>query len=153
MIYESLRRSDKEAFDTYRKYIKVDISNITLQKWQSEAMEFTNRKRSDMVTDTKGGTGKTFFQKYIIGHFGRSRVASMDLRIERSDACNVLKKLPLPTIDIFLFNDGRSQSGEENLRLLEDIKDGQALWSRPVNIICPSRFHLSASSIASKFRR
>ena len=43
----------------------------------------------------------------------------MDLRIKHSDACNVLKKLPLPTIDIFLFNDGRSQFGEENIRLLE----------------------------------
>ena len=54
----------------------------------------------------------------------------MDLRIRHPNACNVLKKLPFPTIDIFLFNDGRSHSGEENLRLLEDIKDGQATASK-----------------------
>ena len=133
IIYESLGRSDKEAFDTYRKYIKVDISNITLRKWQSEAMELFDlptEREVIWVTDTKGGTGKTFFQKYLISYFGRSRVASMDLRIKHSDACNVLKKLPLPTIDIFLFNDGRSQFGEENIRLLEDIKDGQATASK-----------------------
>ena len=133
MIYESLGRSDKEAFDTYRKYIKVDISNIMLQKWQSEAIQLFNlptEREVIWVTDTKGGTGKTFFQKYQISYFGRSRVASMDLRIKHSDACNVLKKLPLPTIDIFLFNDGRSQFGEENIRLLEDIKDGQATASK-----------------------
>ena len=134
IIYESLGRSDKEAFDTYRKYIKVDISNITLRKWQSEAMklfDLPTEREVIWITDTKGGTGKTFFQKYLISHFGRSEVASMDLRIKHSNACNVLKKLPLPTIDIFLFNDGRSQSGEENLyRLLEDIKDGQATASK-----------------------
>ena len=133
IIYESLGRSDKEAFDTYRKYIKVDISNITLRKWQSEALELFDlptEREVIWVTDTKGGTGKTFFQKYLISYFGRSRVASMDLRIKHSDACNVLKKLPLPTIDIFLFNDGRSQFGEENIRLLEDIKDGQATASK-----------------------
>ena len=123
IIYESLGRSDKEAFDTYRKYIKVDISNIALRKWQNEAMELFDlptEREVIWVVDTKGGTGKTFFQKYLISYFGRSRVASMDLRIKHSDACNVLKKLPLPTIDIFLFNDGRSQFGEENIRLLED---------------------------------
>ena len=134
MIYESLGRSDKEAFDTYRKYIKVDISNITLRKWQSEAMELFDLPTEREViwkTKKKGGTRKTFFQKYLISHFGRSRVASMDLRIKHLNACNVLKKLPLPTVDIFLFNDGRSQSGEENLyRLLEDIKDGPATASK-----------------------
>ena len=31
------------------------------------------------IIDKVGGTGKTFFQKYVIGHFGQSRVASMDL--------------------------------------------------------------------------
>ena len=84
------------------------------------------------IADTLGGKGKTFFQKYVVGYFGRSRVATLDLRIKHANACNVLKKLPLPSINIFLFNDVRSQSGEDlNMyRLLEDIKDGQATTSK-----------------------
>ena len=135
VIYESLGKIDKEAFDTYRKYLKVDISDVVLHKWQEEAMKFFDyptERQVIWITDTLGGKGKTFFQKYVVGYFGRSRVATLDLRVKHANACNVLKKLPLATIDIFLFNDVRSQSGEDlNLyRLLEDIKDGQATTSK-----------------------
>ena len=135
VVYESLGKMDKEAFDTYRKYIKVNISDVVLHKWQEEAMKFFNsptERQVIWITDTRGGKGKTFFQKYVVGYFGRSRVAMLDLRVKHANACNVLKKLPLTTINIFLFNDVRSQSGEDlNLyRILEDIKDGQATTSK-----------------------
>ena len=135
VIYESLGRTDKEAFDTYRKYLKVDIADIVLHKWQEEAMKFFDsptERQVIWITDILGGKGKSFFQKYVVGYFGRSRVATLDLRVKHANACNVLKKLPLATIDIFLFNDVRSVSGEDlNLyRLLEDIKDGQATTSK-----------------------
>ena len=135
VIYESLGKIDKEAFDTYRKYLKVDISDVVLRKWQQDAMKFFDsptQRQVIWITDQSGGKGKTFFQKYVVGHFGRSRVVTLDLRVKHANACNVLKKLPLATVDIFLFNDGRSQSGEDlNLyRLLEDIKDGQATASK-----------------------
>ena len=54
------------------------------------------------------------------------------MQVKHANACNVLKKLPLATIDIFLVNDVRSQSGEDlnPYRLLEDIKDGQATTSK-----------------------
>ena len=135
VIYESLGRSDKEAFDTYRKYLKVDISNVELRKWQEDAMKFFNsptQRQVIWITDQSGGKGKTFFQKYVVGYFGRSRVVTLDLRVKHANACNILKKLPLATIDIFLFNDVRSQYGEDlNVyKLLEDIKDGQATTSK-----------------------
>ena len=135
VIYESLGRTDKEAFDTYRKYLKVDIADIVLHKWQEEAMKFFDsptERQVIWITDILGGKGKSFFQKYVVGYFGRSRVATLDLRVKHANACNVLKKLPLTSINIFLFNDSRSVSGEEiNLyRLLEDIKDGQATTSK-----------------------
>ena len=135
VIYESLGRTDKEAFDTYRKYLKVDIADIVLHKWQEEAMKFFDsptERQVIWITDILGGKGKTFFQKYVVGYFGRSRVATLDLRVKHANACNVLKKLPLTSINIFLFNDVRSVSGEDlNLyRLLEDIKDGQATTSK-----------------------
>ena len=49
----------------------------------------------------------------------------------------MLKKRTLGAIDIFLFNDSRSVSGEElNLyRILIDIKDGQATTSKYDNDI------------------
>ena len=133
--YKSLGKIDKEALDTYRKYLKVDISDIVLRKWQEDAMKFFDSPTKCQViwiTDTLGGKGNTFFQKYVVGYFGRSRVATLDLRVKHANACKVLKKLPLATIDIFLFNDVRSQSGEDiNLyKLLEDIKDGQATTSK-----------------------
>ena len=135
VAYESLCKMDKEAFDIYRKYLKVDISDVVLHKWQEEGMKFFNsptERQVIWITDTHGGKGKTFFQKYVVGYFGQRRVATLDLRVKHANACNVLKKLPLATIDIFLFNDVRSQSGEDlNLyRLLEDIKDGQATTSK-----------------------
>ena len=40
VIYESLGKIDKEAFETYRKYLKVDISDVVLRKWQQDAMKF-----------------------------------------------------------------------------------------------------------------
>ena len=135
VIYQSLGKTDREAFDTYRKYLKVDITDVVLRKWQEEAMKFfysPTERQVIWIADTLGGKGKTFFQKYVVGYFGRSRVATLDLRIKHANACNVLKKLPLPSINIFLFNDVRSQSGEDlNMyRLLEDIKDGQATTSK-----------------------
>ena len=135
VIYESLGKIDKEAFDTYRKYLKVDISDIVLRKWQEDAMKFFDsptERQVIWITDILGGKGKTFFQKYVVGYYGQSRVARLDLRVKHANACNVLKKLPLATIDIFLFNDVRSQYGEDlNLyRLLKDIKDGQATTSK-----------------------
>ena len=41
----------------------------------------------------------------------------LDLQAKHANACNVLKKLALTTIDVFLLNDVRSQSGE-------DLEDG-----------------------------
>lgn len=42
VAYESLGKMDKEAFDIYRKYLKVDISDVVLHKWQGEGMKFFN---------------------------------------------------------------------------------------------------------------
>ena len=65
VIYESLGKSDKEAFDTYRRYLKIDISNVVLRKWQQDAMKFFDsptQRQVIWITDQSGGKGKTFFQ-------------------------------------------------------------------------------------------
>ena len=40
VMYEALGKEYKEAFNTYRKYLKVDISDFILRKWQEDAMKF-----------------------------------------------------------------------------------------------------------------
>ena len=59
-------------------------------------------------------------------------MVKLDLRIKHGNLCNVLKKQSLSSLDIFLFNDARSVTGEDyNLyRILENIKDGQATASK-----------------------
>ena len=75
---------------------------------------------------------ESWFQCYMEAYFGFLRVVRVDLRIKHANVSQVLKKRSLGSIDIFLFNDARSVSGEEfNLyRILEDIKDGQATTSK-----------------------
>ena len=84
------------------------------------------------IRGNNGNEGKSWFQNYVQTFFGYHRVCRLDLRIKHANLCNVLKKRSLGTIDIFLFNDSRSVSGEDlNLyRILEDIKDGHATTSK-----------------------
>ena len=67
VIYESLGKRDKEAFETYRRYFKIDISNVQLRKWQEDAMKLFDtptQRQVIWITDKFGGKGKTIFQKY-----------------------------------------------------------------------------------------
>ena len=69
VIYESLGRTDKKAFDTYQKYFKVDIADIALHKWQEEAMKFfdsSTERQVIWITDILGGKGKTFFKSMLL---------------------------------------------------------------------------------------
>ena len=76
VIYEWLGKIDKEAFDVYRKYLKVDISDVVLHRWQEEAMKFfdsPSERQVIWITDILEGNGKTCFQKYVVEYSGRSR--------------------------------------------------------------------------------
>ena len=73
VLYESLGKTDKEALDTHRKHLRLDTSDIILRKWQEEAVKlFDSPTECEVIwiTDTSGGKGKTFFQKYVVGYFG-----------------------------------------------------------------------------------
>ena len=133
---ESLTKDRKLALDLYRKQRpRFDISNIELRSWQEEAIkliEYPSERQVIWITGRRGNEGKSWFQSYMECYFGFQRVVNIDLRTKHASVCNVLKKRSLGSIDIFLFNDARSVSGEElNLyRILEDIKDGQATTSK-----------------------
>lgn len=138
IVYEeSLSKERKQALDLYRKQRPRfdEILNVKLRPWQEQALQLietpTERKVIWMV-GRRGNEGKSWFQCYIEAYYGFHRVVRIDLRMKHADVCQVLKKRNLASINVFLFNDSRSVSGEElNLyRILEDIKDGQATTSK-----------------------
>ena len=136
-IYEqSLSKEKQEALLLFRRQQpQFDILDVELRLWQQDAMKYfesPTERQVVWIRGNNGNEGKTWFQNYVQTFFGYHRVCRLDLRIKHANVCNVLKKRTLGTIDIFLFNDSRSVSGEElNLyRILEDIKDGQATTSK-----------------------
>ena len=81
------------------------------------------------VVGEKTDEGKSYFQKYIKAVFGTPRVVSgINLKTSSKNICQSLRKYQLATVDIFLFNLGKSlkKYEEVNYELLEDLKDGDA---------------------------
>ena len=63
--------------------------------------------------------------------FGYARVARLDIKIKTANVLHILRKFPLSTTDIFLFNDARAINYESCCyTILEDIKDGIASASK-----------------------
>ncbi len=133
---QSLNKEKQEALHLYRRQQpQFTILDVELRAWQQDAMKYfesPTKRQVIWICGNNGNEGKTWFQNYVQTFYGYHRVCKLDLRIKHANICNVLKKQTLGTIDIFLFNDSRSVSGEDlNLyRILEDIKDGQATSSK-----------------------
>ena len=133
---EGLSKHNRKALDMFikRKPIR-DYTDIVLRAWQKDAIKFIDtptERQVIWITGTRGNEGKSWFQGYLHTIYSYNRVARVDLRVSHKDICNVLRKCPLPTIDIFLFNDSRSSDGHiyDIYKMLEDIKDGQATGSK-----------------------
>ena len=133
----SLSRERKHALDIYRKERSLhDFSEVELKPWQQQLIGITevpSYREVIWVVGKKGNEGKSWLQDYLESCFGFNRVSRVDFRIRHTNMCNVLKKKPLTSIDIFIFNDGRSTTEDENrdyYRILENIKDGQATTSK-----------------------
>ena len=133
---QSLSKEKQEALHLYRRQQpRFTILDVELRAWQQDAMKYfesPTKRKVIWICGINGNEGKTWFQDYVQAFYGYHRVCKLDLRIKHANICNVLKKQTLGTIDIFLFNDSRSVSGEDlNLyRIIEDIKDGQATTSK-----------------------
>ena len=133
---ESLTKEQKEALELFRKRKpRFDVTTSILRPWQEQALELleTPTDRSIIwICGPNGNEGKSWFQSYIQSHYGFNRVVRLALRTKHGNLCNVLKKQSLSSLDIFLFNDARSVTGEDyNLyRILENIKDGHATASK-----------------------
>ena len=130
IIEQSLQKFDKEALDTYRKEsLHFSLEHIELREWQKELIDLIKTPSDRQVIwirGTKGNEGKTWFQKYVQSLYGCVRVAVLDLKGKTSDVLHALRKFPLSTVDIFFFNDSRSDDGNRNYSVLEHIKDGLA---------------------------
>ena len=134
---ESLSKEHKEAFDLYqRKRLCFSSDNkITLFNWQKGVLsEFVNQptdREVVWVKGARGNEGKTWFQNYVQSLLGTERVVQLNLKNSVGNIMHILRKLPLSTIDTFLFNDARS--GQNEMRcyeVLENIKDGRAIASK-----------------------
>ena len=118
-----LYRNEDEDYDLY--------NNTVLYPWQEELLKHMNPTHRQViwVVGEKTDEGKSYFQKYIKAMFGTRRVVSgINLKASSKNICQSLRKYPLATADIFLFNLGKSlkKYEEVNYELLEDLKDGDA---------------------------
>ena len=78
-----------------------------------------------------GNEGKTWFQDYLSALYGYTRVVRLDLKLKTANVLYVLRKRPLCSTDIFLFNERRALNNETcNYTILESIKDGIAVSSK-----------------------
>ena len=134
---ESLSKEHKEAFDLYQRKRLCFSSDdkITLFNWQKGVLsEFVNQptdREVVWVKGARGNEGKTWFQNYVQSLLGTERVVQLNLKNSVGNIMHILRKLPLSTIDTFLFNDARS--GQNEMRcyeVLENIKDGRAIASK-----------------------
>ena len=79
----------------------------------------------------RGNEGKTWFQNYLQTLLGSEKVVQLDLKNSVGNIMHILRKLPLSSVDTFLFNDARSgQSEMRCYEVLENIKDGRAIASK-----------------------
>ena len=68
----------------------------------------------------RGNEGKTWFRSLL----GREKVIQLDLKNSIGNIMQILRKLPLSTLDTFMFNDARSGLSETRCyNVLENIKD------------------------------
>ena len=90
---------------------------------------------------SKGNEGKSWFQGALLSKYGYDRAVQLDICSKPSDIYYILSRRPLQTIDVFIFNDARSQDDVSYI-VLEQIKDGCAsstkYCSRMLNFRIPN---------------
>ena len=113
----------------------MDYKDVNLKPWQEDLLKHIEIQTDRLiiwVVGRKGGEGKTWFQEFIASRFGWDRVVcGMDIKVKKASICHALRKRPLTTTYIFLFNVGKSFSfNDVNYKVLEKIKDGRILASK-----------------------
>ena len=133
---ESLSKKNKEAFNLYqsKKFAINPNDDVKLYPWQQQAIDLMQKpslREVIWVKGARGNEGKTWFQKYVQSLLGRERVVQLDLKNSIGNIMQILRKLPLSTLDIFMFNDARSGLSETRCYdVLENLKDGCSIASK-----------------------
>merc|ERR1712074_424517 len=85
------------------------------------------------IVGKEGNEGKNWFQKYVKSWLGARRVVTgIDIKANSASIFQALRKCPIVTADIFLFNIGKSMKkfDQINYDALEKMKDGEAFASK-----------------------
>ena len=136
--YQALTRDMKEEVDLYMENQEnfIDIGNIELKPWQESLLEYVQQpcdREIFWVVGKEGNEGKSWFQKYVKSWLGARRVVTgIDIKANNASIFQALRKCPIITADIFLFNIGKSMKKFDriNYDALEKMKDGEAFASK-----------------------
>ena len=136
--YQALPSEMKEAVDAYMENQDDfrDMGNVELKPWQESLLKFVQQPHDReiiWVVGKDGNEGKSWFQKYVKSVFGTRRVVTgIDIKANNASIFQALRKCPIVTADIFLFNIGKSKKKFEviNYDALENMKDGEAFASK-----------------------
>ena len=135
---ESLALDRKEALDIYISHKDDYFTDkvVQLKPWQESLLEYVQKpcdREIFWVVGKEGNEGKSWFQKYVKSWLGARRVVTgIDIKANNASIFQALRKCPIVTADIFLFNIGKSKKKFEviNYDALEKIKDGEAFASK-----------------------
>ena len=136
--YQALPREMKEDVDHYMENQADfrDVGNVELKPWQESLLEYVQQpcdREIFWIVGKEGNEGKNWFQKYVKSWLGARRVVTgIDIKANNASIFQALRKCPIATADIFLFNIGKSmkQFDKINYDALEQMKDGEPFASR-----------------------
>ena len=136
--YQALTRDMKEEVDLYIENQENfrDVGDVELKPWQESLLEYVQQpcdREIFWVVGKEGNEGKNWFQKYVKSWLGARRVVTgIDIKANSASIFQALRKCPIVTADIFLFNIGKSMKkfDQINYDALEKMKDGEAFASK-----------------------
>lgn len=136
--YQALPRELKEDVDLYMENQEDfrDVGNVELKPWQESLLEYVQQpcdREIFWIVGKEGNEGKSWFQKYVKSWLGARRVVTgIDIKANSASIFQALRKCPIVTADIFLFNIGKSMKkfDQINYDALEKMKDGDAFASK-----------------------
>ena len=136
--YQALPREMKEGVDLYMENQADfrDVGNVELKPWQESLLEYVQLpcdREIFWIVGKEGNEGKNWFQKYVKSWLGARRVVTgIDIKANSASIFQALRKCPIVTADIFLFNIGKSMKkfDQINYDALEKMKDGEAFASK-----------------------
>merc|ERR1711954_129106 len=136
--YQALTRDMKEEVDLCieNQADFRDVGNVELKPWQESLLEYVQQpcdREIFWVVGQEGNEGKNWFQKYVKSWLGARRVVTgIDIKANSASIFQALRKCPIVTADIFLFNIGKSMKKFDriNYDALEKMKDGEAFASK-----------------------